>query len=78
VERIETLERAISGLRLEWSDTYEKIVRMMGRINKRAALVAAAAETIREDAPGSTEPAGVPTDPFSEQVRAIRRHGRAG
>lgn len=85
IERIETLERASRSLRLEWEDTLEKLTRIIGRLSKRAALerqraLAATAEgETAEDAPGS--PIGGPDggghelDPFSQRVKALRRHG---
>lgn len=76
VERIETLERGLRSLRLDWDDTYEKIARMMGRIAKRQAL-AARAETA-EDAPESSNGEGPVLDDFSQRVLAQRSHRRLG
>lgn len=72
-ERLESLERQVKRLRLEWEDVYEKVARLMGRIAKRQALIQEA-ET-REDAPGPPERAGLPLDPISQQVLARRRLG---
>lgn len=77
LERLDTLERGHKLLRMEWEETYDKVVRALGRINKRAALIAQAQEEVREDAPGSPAGGQVPSDPFSEQVRALRRRGGA-
>lgn len=38
-ERLEKLERANRDLRVEWEDTYERIVRALRRITKRAEVV---------------------------------------
>lgn len=71
IERIETLERGLRAIRLEWEETYDKVARMMGRIAKRQAL----AEKAAEDAPGSTIPGGVGLDPMSQAILARRRRG---
>ena len=76
VERIETLERGLRNLRIDWDDTYEKLTRILGRITKRDALARARGAETPEDAPGSHEPEPAATDPFSQQVLALRRHGR--
>ena len=78
LERIETLERGLRGLRLDWEDTYEKISRILSRISKRAALAAARGAETPEDAPQSTNAEQPALDPFSEQVLALRRRGRVG
>jgi hypothetical protein len=75
-ERLETLERAVRSLRLDWEDTYEKIARLMSRIAKRQAL-AARAETA-EDAPESPNAEGPALDDFSQRVLAQRSHRRLG
>jgi hypothetical protein len=75
LERLETLERGQRSLRLEWEDTLEKLTRIIGRINKRAALERVAAQAAAEgpsEAPGSPEAA----DPASAAVLAFRSSGR--
>lgn len=77
IERIETLERGLRGLRLDWDDTYEKLTRILGRITKRAALAEARREETAEDAPGSTNDEAPVLDDFSQRVLAARAHRRA-
>lgn len=73
-ERLDALERSVKRLRLEWEDVYEKVARLMGRIAKRQALIET--HESREDAPGSTIPAGGVADPITAAVLARRRaHG---
>lgn len=35
-ERLETTERQVKALKLEWEDTYDRLRRLMGRVAKRA------------------------------------------
>jgi hypothetical protein len=76
VERLETLEREIRNLRLDWSEAYDKIARMMGRIAKREGALLAREEAL---SPAAQEPAGDTNtppstlDPISQQVLALRR-----
>ena len=73
-ERLESLERSVKRLRLEWEDVYEKVARLMGRIAKRQALITQAEETA-QDAPGPLERPALGLDPISQQVLARRRAG---
>ena len=76
IERIETLERGLRNLRIDWDDTYEKLTRILGRITKRDALARARGAETPEDAPESTNGAPPVLDPFSEQVMQLRGHRR--
>lgn len=68
VERVETLERALKNLRLEWEETYDKLNHAVKRLQKR-----------ERDAPGiepPTEPGTDPLkdlDPISQAIWARRR-----
>lgn len=74
IERVETLERVIAQLRLEWEETYEKIARLMGRIAKRQAVLEE--RESRQDAPESRELTGGGDD-LNERIRRSRRAGGA-
>jgi CHASE3 domain sensor protein len=74
-ERIETLERGFRSLKGEWLDHHEQMLRLMGRIAKRAAVAARAAQEAAEVDSGSTNEGQPVLDAFSQQVKALRRHG---
>jgi hypothetical protein len=74
-DRVETLERGQKGLELEWSDTFDNLRRVLGKISKRASREAAGETATAEDAPGSTMADEQVGDPYSVQVRAFRRRG---
>jgi hypothetical protein len=74
-ERVESLERGLKGLRLEWEETYDRISRLMSRIAKRAA-VAQAKEA--EDDPGDANGEEPVLDPLSQKIMALRRARRLG
>lgn len=76
VERLETLERGLRGVRMEWDDTYEKLMRILGRITKRAALAQRRGAETPEDAPESRETEQPVLDDFSQRVMAQRSRGR--
>ena len=61
-EEMAALQRDIRGLRLEWSETYDKIHRLFGRIAKRAAL----------DSPAPPPPLvpEVPAEPQIDEISA--------
>jgi len=71
-ERLDRLEGAFRQLLLEWEDTYERIQRLMARINKRARDLTRREETA-EDAPRATNDQLNGVDPISAQILA-RRH----
>jgi len=77
-DRLADLEREVRGLKLDFEELYDRVRSALGKISKRAALVAAAeaqgGETA-QDAPGSPNGDGQGEDAFSAQVRAMRRHG---
>lgn len=54
MQRVETLERQMKNIRLEWEETYEKIDRGQKRMNKRARDLAEAETAIPQDGPGTT------------------------
>jgi len=61
LERVETLERDMRNLRLDWETTYEKIRTLMARLAKRADSLNTAAEAGQ---PGEAEVEGT-TPPLS-------------
>jgi len=56
-ERLERLERASKGLKLEWEDVFDRLNRMMGRLNARIRKNNAleGAESDGVDAPDASE-----------------------
>lgn len=50
-ERVEALERQVNTLDLEWSDTYDKLKHIVGRIVKRSAILQTQTEQTEEAAP---------------------------
>lgn len=75
-EKVQELETAVRLLRGEWEDTYERVMRALRRLNKRAQDQArqeeAAASETREDAPGATISGGPSLDPISAAIHARR------
>lgn len=65
-ERLEIAERELQSSKLDWDELYEKMRRMLGRVQKRAALVEQADQA--DDAPERPS-----SDQISEQIRARRR-----
>ena len=59
---LDTLERHSKNLRLEWSETYDKIQRLFGRIAKRTA--------IDNPPPGPPMVPDVPAGPVVDEVSA--------
>jgi hypothetical protein len=45
-ERLESLERQMKALTLEWNDAYDRIRHMMGRVAKRSADIARVEEAV--------------------------------
>lgn len=60
-ERLESLERQVNTLDLEWSDTYDKLKHIVGRIVKRSAILQS--QTDRTDEPEAVAPAPAPMSP---------------
>lgn len=75
-ERVQTLESGLRSLALEWEDTYEKLMRALRRLNKRAQDQREREEAedakTHEDALGTTN--GLPPlmDPISARIHAWR------
>lgn len=76
LERLDRLESALRMLQGEWEDTYERIMRALRRLNKRAQDQAAREEKEAEEAPqlalGSTINGQPGLDPISAQILARR------
>lgn len=74
-ERVQRLEAGLRQLNMEWEDTYERMHRLMARVNKRYRDFHAAedaAEEKRQDAPGGTISNGSGLDPISAAIHARR------
>jgi len=75
-ERLDRLEAAHRALTLEWEDTYERIMRTLRRLNKRAQDARLLAEKeeaeTSQDAPGPTISNPLGLDPISLAVHARR------
>ncbi len=69
IERMEKLEHVLKGAQLDWDDLYEKMRRLHGRVQKRAALIerADAQNEVGVDGPEAS------IDPVSERILARRR-----
>lgn len=76
--RLDRLESDLKLLRAEWEDTYERVIRALRRLNKRAQDLAAKEEKeqqTHEDAPQATIPGMPSLDPISAAI--IARRNRA-
>ena len=75
-ERLDRLEAAHRALTLEWEDTYERIMRTLRRLNKRAQDARLLAEKEEaenaQDAPGSTNANPLGLDPISLAIHNRR------
>ncbi len=72
-DRILTLEGQVKALRLEWDDTFERLERILGRLNKRAARAAQADAEPHDPEAGKGLVAGDGKDPFLEALDPISR-----
>ena len=75
-DRVLALESGQRAMTLEWENTYEKILKALRKLNKRARDEAERderreAET-HEDAPGATNGALLGMDPISAKIHARR------
>jgi hypothetical protein len=75
VDRLETLERTVKGLRLEWEDAYDKMRTLTARFVKRAQRIEQHEEEEQQE---SGSPTGSPTvartlDPISQRILDRRR-----
>jgi phage shock protein A len=69
-ERLEKVERAIAGLRLDWEETYDKMVKLVQRYTKRAEVIAQSEEQA-QPANGSLTGSTTATkqlDPMSKRI----------
>lgn len=74
-ERLDRLEAAHRALTLEWEDTYERIMRTLRRLNKRAQdarLLNEKEEALSQDAPGPTISNPLGLDPISLAIHNRR------
>lgn len=69
--RILALEADMKSLRSEWEDLYDKVLRLLRRLNKRAQDLQAREET-PEDAPEPTNGGPMGIDPISAKILARR------
>jgi hypothetical protein len=80
-ERVADLERELRGLKLDYTELYDRVRSALGKISKRAALIErheATSEETSQEPQGGPNGVGSVSDPFSESVRALRRHGSSG
>lgn len=70
-ERLDRLEAGFRQLLLEWEDSYERLHRLMARVNKRARDLAAREEGPQE-APGPTNGSQPGVDAISAAIIARR------
>ena len=68
MDRMDDLEHQVKTLDLEWSDTYDKLRHIIGKIAKRSARMEE--QTAHEDAEAAAAPAVVP-DPRVSPERAF-------
>jgi hypothetical protein len=73
-ERVEKVERAIAGLRLDWEETYDKLVKLVQRYTKRAEVIE---RSEQPDATANVSPTGSTTvspqlDPISRRIMERR------
>src|SRR5258706_3553039 len=86
LERVETLERDMRNLRLDWETTYEKIRPLMARLAKRADSLSTppeqgqAGETPEAQPPSPLSPQFAPLTPRQRQVQlqVMRRQPNHG
>jgi len=72
IARVIVLEAEMKGMRAEWENAYELIMRALRRLNKRARDLAAKEENDEEPV-GATNSLPPGIDPISAQILA-RRH----
>jgi len=80
-ERLETVERQLKGLRLDWEGTYDKMHRMAQRIAKRAERAEELAAPEADTPPlsnGADTPTGGSLTPHQRQIQQdiLRRRAR--
>lgn len=75
-ERLDRLEAAYRSLQLEWEDTYERVMRALRRLNKRAQDQRERDEReeteTRQEPPRATNGAQLDLDPISAAIHARR------
>jgi len=71
LQAVNTLKADIRGLRLEWESTYDKLMKVVSRLNARHRREAQTEETIEPDRPA--EPVGIGTHDLLSAARARRR-----
>lgn len=74
-ERVQAVEAGLRSLSLEWEDAYEKLMRALRRLNKRAQDQRERderEEQSHQDAPGPTNGAPAGIDPISAKIMARR------
>lgn len=78
-ERIVALEAQVRALRIEWEDVYERMLRAMRRLNKRARDQEARDDAeAAQDAPQPTISAVPGLDPISAAIHARRQRVSSG
>jgi len=74
-QRVAALEAGMRQLLLEWEDSYERLHRLMARVNKRYRDQAEQEKKTHEDAPGPPNAAAPGLDPISAAIHARRARG---
>ena len=73
-ERVDTEERIVKGLKLEWAESYDKLEHLMARITKRKKKELEERETEKQETTSADEwqaEAG-----YHDQMEAMRRRNR--
>jgi len=86
LERVETLERDMRNLRLDWETTYEKIRTLMARLAKRADSLSTAAEAGQPGESEQPSETGALSPQFARltprqrqiQIQIMQRRGNGG
>lgn len=73
-DKVHELERAFNALELEWTDVYDKVRSILGKIAKRESR--ALEESQQSDLTSADGAPALSLDPRSAQIRALRRAPR--
>jgi phage shock protein A len=70
VERLETVERAMRALQLDWDDAYDKMRTLTARFTKRAQQIEKSAQQEEPESgtPGGSETGFSRLDPVSQRI----------
>ena len=71
-DRLRTVERDLADAKLDWDSLYEQMRKLLGRVSKRAAVLASAEEPA-EGQEGAADPTLDRLDPVSRAIKLRRR-----